>query len=163
MSRYYRQRDTRRKYRNNKYSERDAFIAVILGAIFIATLFFIYHGGGFQVGYPPLSQSPPSNIAVAVQIQKDPVYHTINAIFAGGKGQLVTNYCLVRVTRSDGRIISEQLQPVKLAEVKIQGTEKSDRVEVYVVYKSGKSYKIYDNNLPNRKYYDEGVNIYGIP
>lgn len=157
MSRYYNHWDTRKRYRNKQYSKRDGLIAVVIGAIFIVTLFFIYNGGGFQFVNPILSQSPPSNIAVTVQVEKDPVYHTINALFSGGKGQVVTDYCIVKVTRSDGRVITEQIQPIKLAEVKIQGTEKSDRVEVFVVYQSGRVYKIFDKSMPNRKYYDEGV------
>lgn len=157
MSRYYRHWDTRRTYRNNQHHEGNLRIAVILGVILVGAFIFIYHGGGLLLQPPGLSQLPPSNIAVTVQIEKDPVYHTINALFSGGKGQVVTDYCIVRVTRSDGRIISKQLEPLKLAEVQIQGTEGSDRVEVFVVYLSGNSYKIYDSYLPNRKYYDGGV------
>lgn len=94
-----------------------------------------------------VSETPPPNISVAVQIEKDPIYNTILALFVGGNGQSVTKYCIVRVTRSDGSVISGQLQPEKLAEVRIPGSSDSDRVEVFVVYYSGKVYKIYDNYL----------------
>jgi hypothetical protein len=154
MSRYYRRWDSRRTYRNNQYNEGNLRIGVILGVILVGALIFIYHGGGLLLQPIGFSQSPPSNIGVTVQIEKDPVYHTINALFSGGKGQAVTDYCIVRVTRSDGRIVSKQLEPVKLAEVQIQGTEGPDRVEVFVVYLSGNTYRIYDSYLPNRKYYD---------
>lgn len=99
------------------------------------------------------SSQVPSEIGVSVQVDKDPVYHTISALFAGGKGQAVTKKCLVRVTRADGQIISAELLPIKLDEVKIPGTYYSDRIEVFVLYYSGHIYKIYDNYLPNRRYY----------
>jgi hypothetical protein len=208
-----------KKTKRNQNIELKALGAVILGAVLVALLLFLYFGGGLQLLSSELSslsiglytiifalillgfyllytilwplksswrigilaaaviggifllspissvmastetivytEVPPSNIAVAVQVEKDPVYHTVKALFAGGKGQAVTKTCLIRVTRSDGRVISGWLQPVLLDEVKITGTKNPDRVEVFVMYLSGDVYKIYDDYLPNRRYYEK--------
>lgn len=124
-----------------------AIISIIVGLLISAPVTGVITSVESNV----ISGTPPENISVAVQVEKDPIYHTIIALFAGGNGQSVTKYCMVRVTRSDGSVISEQLLPVKLAEVKIPGTSDPDRVEVFVVYSSGKVYRMYDRYLPERK------------
>jgi hypothetical protein len=98
----------------------------------------------------PTVTMPPGQ-AVTVQVnEKDTSYATITVIFSGGEGQMATKDILVRVTRPDGEVIIEHLPAEKGAELIIQGTRDTDRIEIYVTLNTGKTYKIVDQLLPYR-------------
>ncbi|MEI7433038.1 MAG: hypothetical protein WCJ93_02165 [Methanomicrobiales archaeon] len=93
----------------------------------------------------------PVTTAVEVQVmQKDSVYQTVDVVFGGGNGQVMVSSCNVVMTRSDGTSETRQLQPEKGATVTLQGTKGTDRVEVSVTMKDGKTYKIIDQQVPYR-------------
>jgi hypothetical protein len=93
----------------------------------------------------------PVTTAVEVQVmQKDSVYQTVDVVFGGGNGQVQVSSCNVVLTRSDGTSETRQLQPEKGATVTLQGTKGTDRVEVSVTMKDGKTYKIIDQQVPYR-------------
>jgi hypothetical protein len=105
-------------------------------------------GGSLQPG--PVQTLPPES-TVEIQInEKDTSYATIQVIFAGGKGQIAVTSILVQVTRPDGQVITRTLPAEKGAEVKIQGSKDTDRIEVFVSLNTGKTYKIIDRLLPYR-------------
>jgi hypothetical protein len=100
---------------------------------------------------PGPTQTLPSERSIDIQINdKDALDATISVIFAGGKGQVAVTSIEVRVTRSDGVVITENLPAEKGAELKIQGTKGDDRIEVFVSFNDGTSYKIIDRILPYR-------------
>lgn len=100
---------------------------------------------------PGPTQTLPPESTVEIQInEKDTSYATIQVIFAGGKGQIAVTSIIVKVTRPDGQVITESLPAEKGAEVKIQGSKDTDRIEVYVSLNNGKTYKIIDRLLPYR-------------
>jgi hypothetical protein len=93
----------------------------------------------------------PVTSAVDVQVmQKDSVYSTVDVVFGGGNGQVLVSSCDVVFTRSDGSSETRQLKPEKWATVTMQGTKGTDRVEVSVTMKDGKTYKIIDQQVPYR-------------
>jgi hypothetical protein len=93
----------------------------------------------------------PPGKTVTVQVnEKDTSYATITVIFSGGEGQIATKDIVVRVTRADGEVVIEHLPAEKGAELIIQGTKDTDRIEVYVTLNTGDTYKIMDQLLPYR-------------
>ncbi len=93
----------------------------------------------------------PVTTSVDIQVmQKDSVYSTVDVVFGGGNGQLQVSYGDVVLTRSDGTSETRRLQPEKGATVTLQGTKGTDRVEVSVIMKDGKTYKIIDQLVPYR-------------
>ncbi len=105
-------------------------------------------GGALAIG--PTATLPPEQ-AVEIQInEKDPIYATITAVFAGGKGQIAVKDILVRVTTSEGKVTEQHLEPLKGSEVKFQGTKGDDRIEVIVTLNTGAAYKVIDRMVPYR-------------
>jgi hypothetical protein len=107
--------------------------------------------GKSPVPAPGPVQTLPPGKDVTIQInEKDTSYATITILFSGGEGQIAVQDILVRVTRPDGMVITEHLPPEKGAEVTIQGSRDTDRIEVYVTLNSGMQYKVIDTLLPYR-------------
>lgn len=100
---------------------------------------------------PEPTETLPSGQGVTLQVdQKDPIYDTITVVFAGGEGQIAVTNIIVKVTLSDGKTETKQLQPIKGEEVRFQGTRGTDRVEAWVTLNTGKTYKTVDTLLPHR-------------
>ena len=98
----------------------------------------------------PVDTFPPKS-AVSVGIgQKDTSYATIPVTFNGGDGQTLVHNITVRMTRSDGRVVTSDLRPESGAEVTLEGTRGTDRVEVFVTYYSGKTLLIADQDVSFR-------------
>ncbi|MEI6293671.1 MAG: hypothetical protein WCP36_08305 [Methanomicrobiales archaeon] len=135
---------------------------VFIGILVLVAILF---AGCATVPVPPAGQgqSPtgtmttgpvvtlPVNTAVDVQVmQKDSVYSTVDVVFGGGNGQVLVSSCDVVFTRSDGTSETRKLKPEKGETVTFQGTKGTDRVEVSVTMKDGKTYKIVDQQVPYR-------------
>ena len=91
--------------------------------------------------------TPPSNLNVVIQIDKDPITNAVMVSLAGGDGQPVIKKIRSRVYRSDGLVLESSILPYpsrKANEVKIPGTSRKDRAEITVVYYSGSQYTIID-------------------
>lgn len=91
----------------------------------------------------PVSK-PPDDLTIVTSIRKDPVYSTITVRFDGGKGQDLIKALPVRTTLSTGEVIEQELGKNKGAELSIQGTRSSDRVQVAVILMNGDSYHLTD-------------------
>jgi hypothetical protein len=103
-------------------------------------------GGSTQ---PGPTQTIPAGETVSVSVEKAGTYSTtIVAHFDGGKGINFVSRIEVRVTRPDGSTDVKILQPEVGKEVEIEGTQGTDRVEVTAYMKSGKVYKIIDQQMP---------------
>lgn len=104
--------------------------------------------GGMVPG-PTVTLPPEQTVEIQVN-EKDPIYATIPVSFAGGKGQVAVKDIIVRVTRADGKVIEEHLEPVKGAELKFEGTKETDRIEAWVTLNTGNVYKVIDQLVPYR-------------
>jgi len=103
-------------------------------------------GGSTQ---PGPTQTIPTGETVSVSVEKAGTYSTtIITHFDGGKGINFVSRIEVRVTRPDGSTETKILQPEVGKEVEIEGTQGTDRVEVTAYMKSGKVYKIIDQQMP---------------
>lgn len=93
----------------------------------------------------------PEGQSVTIQVnEKDPIYSTISVVFAGGAGQVAVRDISVRVTRSDGEVITDRLPAEKGSEIFFQGTQGDDRIEVFVTLNTGVTYKTIDQLVPYR-------------
>ncbi len=54
----------------------------------------------------------PPGKTVEVQVYRDPIAPTITVLFRGGMGQSSVRGIDVAVTRSDGQVITETLEPI---------------------------------------------------
>ncbi|MEI6842824.1 MAG: hypothetical protein WCK53_16265, partial [Methanomicrobiales archaeon] len=92
----------------------------------------------------------PPNTEVTVQVVKSPLTQEISVIFAGGPGQKVLKEFEIRVSRSDGEVLTANLIPQQQSEATISGSKGDDRVEVFATYLSGQKYKIFDEIMKQR-------------
>jgi hypothetical protein len=100
---------------------------------------------------PGPTDTLPEGQSVTIQVnEKDPIYSTISVTFAGGAGQVAVRDISVRVTRSDGQVLTDHLPAEKGAEILFQGTQADDRIEVFVTLNTGETYKPIDQLVPYR-------------
>ncbi len=105
---------------------------------------------GDQVTFGTVDTLPPgSNVVIQVN-PKDPIYATIDVIFAGGEGQAQVKSIEVDYTGSDGVHQTQNLKPEKGAQVTFNGTKQTDRIEAYVTLYNGNRYKVVNQTSPYR-------------
>ena len=98
---------------------------------------------------PTQTLPPDYYITVDVQKQGQSGIPTVTAIFRGGTGQIFTAQLTVKVTRSDGKVITKTMDHPKVGdEIDIEGTRYDDRVEIVDLVSTGNSYRIYDQLMP---------------
>ncbi|MDD4137859.1 MAG: zinc ribbon domain-containing protein [Methanoregula sp.] len=94
---------------------------------------------------PGPTQVPPDNFLVYFEVQRDPISKNVTVQYKGGKGQMGVRDVFVRLTRSDGQVLTGSFKPVQVdSGISLLGTEKVDRVEVIVNYHTGDSYTVID-------------------
>jgi hypothetical protein len=100
--------------------------------------------GNFSL-VPGEVELPPDNLRITLQVERDPRSFIVSVMYMGGKGQYGVRDILVRLTRSDGTVLTDTFRPVQMgSHVELQGTQKVDRVEVIVRYHTGDEYKMVD-------------------
>jgi len=98
------------------------------------------------------TQVPPSNRVVIVDAERDPISSQITVTFKGGAGQYGVREILVILTRSDGSVITKTFKPDTIGSgVTVQGTARTDRVEVTTYFYTGEQYKILDQIFEYKK------------
>jgi hypothetical protein len=101
---------------------------------------------------PGPTQVPPDNFLVYFQVERDPLTRIVSVQYMGGKGQMGVQDVFVRLTRSDGQVLTGTFKPAQVGSgVELQGTEKADRVEVIVHYYTGDEYKVIDQAFEYKK------------
>jgi hypothetical protein len=101
---------------------------------------------------PGPTQVPPDSLMVYFQAERDPTTRIVSVSFMGGKGQAGIRDVFVRLTRSDGQVLTGTFKPLESGNgVELQGTEKVDRVEVIVHYHTGDSYTVIDRTFEWKK------------
>jgi hypothetical protein len=94
---------------------------------------------------PGPTRVPPESLLIWLQEERDPITNMVTVIFNGGKGQRGTREILVRLTRSDGQVLTRTFKPVMVGEgVGLQGTKYTDHLEVVVSYNNGENYTVID-------------------
>jgi hypothetical protein len=103
------------------------------------------------VSTPVAVDTLPAEQFVDIQLSKDRTDASIHLLYNGGKGEVAVQNILLRVTRSDGKVIESTMndgsrKPQRGDEVIIQGTRGNDRAEVFVT-SAGKTYKVLDQPI----------------
>ena len=104
--------------------------------------------------YPGAVVTVPPNYDVQIQVNRNPneIHPDITVAFRGGKGQIFLKKILATVVRSDGQVITKEIDQPESGQISVgdymtfTGTTGIDRV-IVVVTILGKDYKIYDQNL----------------
>ena len=86
----------------------------------------------------------PSQHQVTAKAEKDPIDAKIDIEFRGGAGLYMVDSVSTTVYLSDGRIITESIEPNVGSITQVQGTKGEDRVTITVGMVDGQSYKIFD-------------------
>jgi hypothetical protein len=98
------------------------------------------------------TEVPPGKFALVLDAERDPISHSVTVTFKGGAGQYGVSDIQVRLTRSDGQVLTQNFKPTTIGSgVTLQGTEKTDRVEASATYYSGEHYKIMDHIFEYQK------------
>ena len=133
-----------------------------LPAVIMLLLFALFAG---CTGAPPVQNNTssgdkvtfgtvdtlPSGSNVVIQVNpKDPIYATIDVIFAGGEGQAQVKSIEVIYIGNNGVTQTQILKPEKGATVTFKGTNQTDRIEAYVTLFNGNRYKVVNQTSPFR-------------
>lgn len=94
---------------------------------------------------PGPTQVPPESLQIWLRAERDPVTNKVTVLFDGGKGQRGVREIQVRLTRSDGQVLTRAFRPLTVGEgVILQGTKYTDRLEVSIPYNNGNEYTVID-------------------
>lgn len=94
---------------------------------------------------PGPTQTLPAHLNIVLQEERDPRTKMISVEYMGGKGQSGVREIFVRLTRSDGEVLTGSFKPIQVgSRLELQGTEQTDRLEVIVRYYSGEEYTVID-------------------
>jgi hypothetical protein len=97
---------------------------------------------------PGPTQVPLESLQVWFQAERDPITQTVTVLFDGGKGQRAVRDVLVRLTRSDGQVLTRTFRPTTIGEgASLPGTRYTDRLEVIVTYNNGDKTTIIDKRF----------------
>jgi ribosomal protein L40E len=107
-------------------------------------------GSGSLVTEP--TQVPPTALLVTYQAERDPITGVVTVTYTGGAGQNGVSDVLIRLTRSDGQVITRNGKPTQIgSSTTLQGTKMTDRIEVIASYYNGDTYRIIDDLFEYKK------------
>jgi hypothetical protein len=98
------------------------------------------------------TQRMPSNLEVTYQAERNNINGLVTITFAGGPGMNGISQTVVILTKSDGTIEKKTFKPKQIGDaVTLQGTLKTDRLEVIANYYTGDSYRVIDQLFEYKK------------
>lgn len=101
---------------------------------------------------PGPTQVPPERFLVYFEATRNSFTRNVTVLYKGGKGQMAVREVAVRLTRSDGKVVTGTFKPVQVdSGIDLPGTDRTDRVEVTVRYVTGEEYKVMDRVFEYKK------------
>jgi hypothetical protein len=98
------------------------------------------------------TQVPPTNLLVTYQAERDPLTGIVTVTFTGGPGKNGVREVFIRLTTGNGQVLTRTFTPAQIGSaVSLQGTKKTDRIEVTANFYNGDQYKIIDKILEPRQ------------
>jgi hypothetical protein len=99
------------------------------------------------------TQVPPDNLLVTFQADRDPITGLITITFTGGGGRYGVQNVDVRLTRSDGQVVTRTYTIAEIGDGKtLEGTKTGDdRIEITANYFNGEHFKIIDKIFEYKK------------
>lgn len=94
----------------------------------------------------------PVNLVVTYQAERNPITGLVTVTFTGGPGLNGISQTLVTLTKSDGGIETKSFKPKQIGDsVTLQGTLKTDRIEVITNFYNGDTYRVIDRLFEYKK------------
>lgn len=101
---------------------------------------------------PEPTQVPPKSLLITYQAERDPITGLVTITFTGGAGQYGVSDVSLRLSRSDGQVLTQSFKPQQIGSfVTLQGTKMTDRIEVIANYNNGDKYRIIDQLFEYKK------------
>jgi hypothetical protein len=98
---------------------------------------------------PLPTQTLPPGQKLYFHVDKNPMTSKISVIFTGSAGEGSISSADVKVTHPDGSVASGIILPLKgVAEVTLDGSNKTDRVEIIARMSTGQAYRVFDDLVP---------------
>ncbi len=98
---------------------------------------------------PLPTQTLPPGQKLYFHVDKNPVTSKITVIFTGSAGEGSISSADVKVTHPDGSVTTGIIQPLKgVAESILDGSNKTDRVEIIARMSTGQAYRVFDALVP---------------
>ena len=98
---------------------------------------------------PQPTQQLPVGQKVFFEVRKDPVNARISISFAGSAGTDSISSADVKVTQPGGAVATGVILPLKgVTELTLDGSKKTDRVEIIAKMTSGQTYRVLDELVP---------------
>ena len=109
--------------------------------------------GAAAVSFEPKStQVLPVNLEVTYQADRDPITGLVTVTFTGGPGLNGISETSITLTRSDGQVVTKSFKPKQVGDfVTLQGTLKTDRIEVIANFYNGDSFRVIDKLFEYKK------------
>jgi ribosomal protein L40E len=109
-----------------------------------------------ESGTVPLTAGPtqvlPVNRDLVIDVERDAISSVITVKFQGGGGQYAVRELVITLTRSDNTVEVKSFKPeYRGTFITLQGTQRTDRVEVTANFYSGESYKVVDQIFEYKK------------
>ncbi len=100
-------------------------------------------------GLVPQPTQQPAGQKLYFQVQKNPVTSKISVIYAGSAGEGSLRSADIKVSHPDGSVASGIITPLKgIAEISLDGSKETDRVEIIAQMSDGRTYRVYDQLVP---------------
>ncbi|MDO9549469.1 MAG: zinc ribbon domain-containing protein [Methanoregula sp.] len=98
------------------------------------------------------TQVPPTNLLVYYEVERDPITGLVTVTFRGGAGQYGVSDVSIRLTRSDGEVLTQSFKPQQIGSfTTLKGTLMTDHIEVTANYYNGEKYRIIDQLFEYKK------------
>jgi hypothetical protein len=98
------------------------------------------------------TQVLPVNRDLIIDVERDAISSIITVKFQGGEGQYAVRELAVTLTRSDGTVERKSFRPeFRGTFITLQGTQRTDRVEITAHFYNGESYKVVDKVFEYKK------------
>ena len=90
----------------------------------------------------------PANLQVAVSVEPKTIGGMVTVNFLGGKGRAQVKEIQGRLTYPDGTVVTGSADAqMEFPQLLLQGSRDTDRLEVFALMTSGRTYKILDQNV----------------
>jgi hypothetical protein len=102
----------------------------------------------------PTIDQLPKNSEVLVSVVPKDLAGRVTVRLDGGPGRSMVKEIVVKLTQPDGTVDTRSMElEAEFPEVTVNGSRETDHLEVFVMLRSGKIYKVIDEQVPYRQHF----------
>jgi hypothetical protein len=102
----------------------------------------------------PTVDQLPKNSEVLVSVVPKDLAGRVTVRLDGGPGRSMVKEIVVKLTQPDGTVDTRSMElEAEFPEVTVNGSRETDHLEVFVMLRSGKIYKVIDEPVPYRQHF----------